>query len=252
MEARAGTCDERTGVVVVGADPGGLTVANLLRAGGVDCVLLETESREFVEQRPRAGFLAEWAVRALERRGLAGPELLGAEAQRDCEFRFRGGRHVFRYGQLSGFSHFVRPQQLLVTDLVRTYADEAGGDVRFGRRLARAARAGAARRVVFGLHPRGFAAHMARSPEVTRHYLECWPGDSADDWPHERVWSELRAPSGCGSTRSSTMAVGDPARPVLGRPVPCGCGRGAAARMTRSDAAGAALAGLYIGSDADH
>ncbi len=58
---------ERTGVVVVGAGPAGLTVANLLRAAGVDCVLLEAESREFIERRPRAGFIEEWAVRALER-----------------------------------------------------------------------------------------------------------------------------------------------------------------------------------------
>ena len=62
---------ELTSVVVVGAGPAGLTVANILRAASVDCVVLETESREFIEQRPRAGFLEEWAVRALERRGLA-------------------------------------------------------------------------------------------------------------------------------------------------------------------------------------
>jgi p-hydroxybenzoate 3-monooxygenase len=49
-----------------------------------------------------------------------------------------------------------------------------------------------AERVVFGLHRRGFAAHMARGPRVTRYYLECPPGDSPDNWPHERVWSELR------------------------------------------------------------
>lgn len=46
--------------------------------------------------------------------------------------------------------------------------------------------------VVFGMHPRGFAGHMARSPEVTRYYLQCPPGDDPDNWPHERVWAELR------------------------------------------------------------
>jgi p-hydroxybenzoate 3-monooxygenase len=46
--------------------------------------------------------------------------------------------------------------------------------------------------VVFGIHPDGFAGHMARSPEVTRYYLECPPGDDPDNWPHERVWAELR------------------------------------------------------------
>ena len=37
--------------------------AALLRAASVDCVVLETETREFIEQRPRAGVIEEWAVR---------------------------------------------------------------------------------------------------------------------------------------------------------------------------------------------
>ncbi|MFH8565803.1 4-hydroxybenzoate 3-monooxygenase [Streptomyces sp. NPDC017988] len=241
-------------VVIVGAGPAGLTVANILRAASVECVVLETESRDFIEQRPRAGFLEEWAVRALERRGLADRLLARAQAHSECEFRGAGRRHRFRYGELSGHRHFVYPQPLLVTDLVRAYADEAGGDIRFGVRdvalhgidtdrpsvaytdpatgervridcdavagcdgargvtraclpaehvtvarrdygigwLALLAEAPpSSERVVFGLHPRGFAAHMARSPEVTRYYLQCPPGDDPANWPHERVWAEL-------------------------------------------------------------
>ncbi|MFI1393409.1 4-hydroxybenzoate 3-monooxygenase [Streptomyces sp. NPDC020681] len=244
---------ERSRVVIVGAGPAGLTVANILRAASVDCVVLETESREFIEQRPRAGFLEEWAVRALEQRGLAGRLLERAQAHSECEFRFAGERHRFPYRELSGHRHFVYPQPLLVTDLVRAYADDAGGDIRFGVRdveldaldtdrpsvsytdpetgtrlridcdavagcdgargvtrtcmppdttiarhdygigwLALLAEAPPSSDcVVFGIHPRGFAAHMARSPQVTRYYLECPPGDDPENWPHERVWSEL-------------------------------------------------------------
>lgn len=245
----------RARVVVVGAGPAGLTVANILRSAAVDCVVLETESREFIETRPRAGFIEEWAVRALEQRGLADRLVERAQAHSACEFRWAGERRRFSYGELSGNRHFVYPQPLLVTDLVRAYADRAGGDIRFGVREvalhdidtdrpsvsytdpetservridceavagcdgARGVtrtyleeRATVARHdygigwlallaqappssdcVVFGLHPRGFAAHMARSPEVTRYYLECPPGDDPENWPHERVWSELHA-----------------------------------------------------------
>lgn len=168
----------------------------------------------------------------------------------------RGERHRFRYAELSGHRHFVYPQPLLVTDLVRSYADVAGGDIRFGVRdvelhgldtdrpsvsytdpetgervrvecdavagcdgargvtrarlpdehvtvarhdygigwLALLAEAPPSSDcVVFGLHPRGFAAHMARSPEITRYYLECPPGDDPVNWPDERVWTELHA-----------------------------------------------------------
>ncbi|MFF3307855.1 4-hydroxybenzoate 3-monooxygenase [Streptomyces sp. NPDC002952] len=247
---------ERIPVVIVGAGPAGLTVANILRAARVDCVVLETESRQFVEQRPRAGFIEEWAVRALRRHGLAERLVERAQPHHECEFRFAGERHRFRYAELAGDRHFVYPQPLLVTDLVREYADVRGGDIRFGvrdveltgvegtrpsvsytdavtgvrRRVDCAVVAGcdgargvtrghlpaehapvsrfeygvgwlallaeappSSDCVVFGVHPRGFAAHMARSPEVTRYYLECPPGDDPENWSHERVWAELHA-----------------------------------------------------------
>lgn len=87
---------ERTPVVIVGAGPAGLTVGNILRAASVDCVVLETESREFIERRPRAGFLEEWAVRALERRGLADRIVAGAPTHTEFEFRFGGERRGSR------------------------------------------------------------------------------------------------------------------------------------------------------------
>jgi len=46
--------------------------------------------------------------------------------------------------------------------------------------------------VIYAVHPRGYAAHMMRTPTVSRYYLQCGFDDSVDDWPPERVWSELR------------------------------------------------------------
>ncbi|MFG2124866.1 4-hydroxybenzoate 3-monooxygenase [Streptomyces sp. NPDC048710] len=248
--------EERRTVVVVGAGPAGLTVGTILRDASVDCVVLETESRQFIETRPRAGVIEEWAVRELARRGLTANPLERAQVHDTCEFRFGGERFRFSYGDLTGHHHYVYPQPLLVTDLVREYADVRGGDIRFGvrdvhlhdldsdrpavsyrcpetgeRRLLRCefvAGCDGARGVtrdamppegtriarqddgigwlallaeappssdcvLFGVHPNGFAGHMARSPEVTRYYLQCPPGDDPGNWPHERVWAELHA-----------------------------------------------------------
>ena len=44
-----------TDVVVVGAGPAGLTLANLLQRNGVGCVVLESRDRSYVEERQRAG-----------------------------------------------------------------------------------------------------------------------------------------------------------------------------------------------------
>ncbi|MEW1675131.1 4-hydroxybenzoate 3-monooxygenase [Streptomyces noursei] len=246
---------DRADVVVIGAGPAGLTVANVLRAAGVDCLVLEAESREFVERRPRAGFVEEWAVRALGRHGLAERLWERAETQGEFEFRVDGARHTVRTARLSGRRHFVYPQPLLVGDLLAAYADRSGGAVRFevrdvrlhdldgpraavsyrdphtgerhriacdhvvgadgARGVSRAAipdgrvrmtrhdhgvawlavlaeAPPSADGVVFGIHPRGFGAHMARSARVTRYYLEVPAGDAAADWPDERVWGELR------------------------------------------------------------
>ncbi|MEU6544935.1 4-hydroxybenzoate 3-monooxygenase [Streptomyces sp. NPDC046859] len=124
-------------VVIVGAGPAGLTVGNILRAASVDCLVLETETRASIEQRPRAGVLEEWAVRGLQRRGLADTLLERAQRHTECEFRFDGRRHRFAYTELTGTHHWVYPQQSLVTDLVREYADVRGGEIRFGVRDVR-------------------------------------------------------------------------------------------------------------------
>ncbi|MEU9390827.1 4-hydroxybenzoate 3-monooxygenase [Streptomyces sp. NPDC048324] len=241
-------------VVIVGAGPAGLTVGNTLRAASVDCLVLETETREFIERRPRAGVLEEWAVRELEQRGLADGLLKHAQTHTACEFRFGNERYRLDYHELTGHHHYVYPQPLLVTDLVREYADVRGGAIRFGVRdvqlhgldsdhptvsytdpdsgerhlvhcdfvagcdgargvtrtvLPQGARIArhdygvgwlallaeappSSDCVVFGVHPRGFAGHMARSPEVTRYYLQCPPGDAPENWPHDRVWAELQ------------------------------------------------------------
>ncbi|MFJ5226990.1 4-hydroxybenzoate 3-monooxygenase [Streptomyces sp. NPDC088400] len=245
----------RTQVAVIGAGPAGLALANLLRQQGIGCVVLEAQSRAVIERTPRAGFLEEWAARALDRHGLAGRPLTDAPRHSAVEFRFDGARQLFPYTELTGHHHIAYPQQILVTDLVTRYVD-AGGDARFevrdvelhdtgtdhpsvtwtdpadgtARRLdcdfvagcdgargvsrQRLTTAGArvARhdygvgwltllaetppsedRVILGIHPRGFAAHMPRGVDVTRFYLQCRKGDTASDWSDERAWAELHA-----------------------------------------------------------
>lgn len=46
---------------------------------------------------------------------------------------------------------------------------------------------------VMAVHPRGFAAQITRGPNASRVYLQCPVTDTVDDWPDERVWTELGA-----------------------------------------------------------
>ncbi|MDQ0963463.1 2-polyprenyl-6-methoxyphenol hydroxylase-like FAD-dependent oxidoreductase [Streptomyces sp. B4I13] len=125
---------QHTSVVVVGAGPAGLTVGNILRAASVGCVVLEAESRAAIERRPRAGVIEEWAVRGLRQRGLADGLVERAQRHSACEFRFGGERHRLSYTELTGHHHWLCPQPLLVTDLVREYVDVRDGDARFAVR----------------------------------------------------------------------------------------------------------------------
>ena len=45
--------------------------------------------------------------------------------------------------------------------------------------------------VGYAVHDRGFAGHMARSPEITRYYLQCERGTCPDAWSEDRIWDEL-------------------------------------------------------------
>jgi p-hydroxybenzoate 3-monooxygenase len=46
--------------------------------------------------------------------------------------------------------------------------------------------------LVYAYHERGFALQSMRSPELSRLYVQCAPGDQIDQWPDERIWRELR------------------------------------------------------------
>ncbi|SDM64569.1 4-hydroxybenzoate 3-monooxygenase [Allokutzneria albata] len=118
-------------VVVVGAGPAGLTLANLLRRNGIGCVVLERQSRRYVENRARAGLLEYRAVEMLRSHGLADRLLELGAPHGVCEFRIGGKRFILPYSDLyEGRTHYVYPQQELVKDLIEAFVD-SGGDIRF-------------------------------------------------------------------------------------------------------------------------
>jgi p-hydroxybenzoate 3-monooxygenase len=57
-------------VGIIGAGPAGLFLAHLLRQAGIDTVVLEMRSREYVEGRVRAGVLEQTTVEVMKRIGI--------------------------------------------------------------------------------------------------------------------------------------------------------------------------------------
>jgi p-hydroxybenzoate 3-monooxygenase len=120
----------RTQVGIVGAGPAGLLLSHLLARAGVDSVVLEVRSREYVQQRVRAGVLEHPTVELLREVGLA--ERLDREGMphEGISLRFEGEDHRIDFTDLVGRGITVYGQQEVVKDLIaRRLAD--GGDLRF-------------------------------------------------------------------------------------------------------------------------
>ncbi|MFJ8913997.1 4-hydroxybenzoate 3-monooxygenase [Amycolatopsis sp. NPDC102389] len=229
-------------VVIVGAGPAGLVLGNLLRAAGIDCLILERQSREHVENRARAGFLAANSVRVLTENGLAAGLIEKGARHDTCAFRNDQAEFELKYSELgNGEVHTVYPQQFLVTDLIAEFLAR-GGEIRFGTEVTSVSgmdatviaddlllrakyiagcdgRRGVSLRSVparvfrrdhdiswlailaeappsmsaigYAIHERGFAGHMARTPTVTRYYLEVPRGEDPEGWGDDRIWDEL-------------------------------------------------------------
>jgi p-hydroxybenzoate 3-monooxygenase len=110
---------ERTQVGIVGAGPAGLTLAHLLHLAGVESVVLESRSREYVEHRVRAGVLEQGTVDLFRETGLA--ERLDREAlvHHGIELRFDGRRHRIPLTDLTGGrAIYIYGQQEVVKDLI--------------------------------------------------------------------------------------------------------------------------------------
>ena len=100
----------RTQVGIIGAGPAGLFLAHLLDRAGIDNVILEARSREYVEARVRAGVLEPGTVDIMTQLGLDGRMRRESMIDRVLDFRFDGritrvpleghtGQHVTIYGQ---------------------------------------------------------------------------------------------------------------------------------------------------------
>ena len=101
----------RTKVAIVGAGPAGLLLGQLLHRAGVDAVVLERQTGDYVLGRIRAGVLEQVTVDLLDEAGVGarmhreglvhrGIELLiGGERRRVDLERWSGGKSVLVYGQ---------------------------------------------------------------------------------------------------------------------------------------------------------
>ncbi len=109
----------RTQVGILGAGPAGLTLARLLENEGIDSVVLESRTRDYVEARIRAGVLEQGTVDLLRDAGVG--ERMDREGivHGGIYLQFDGERHYVPLSELAdGRTILIYGQTEVVKDLV--------------------------------------------------------------------------------------------------------------------------------------
>jgi p-hydroxybenzoate 3-monooxygenase len=112
----------RTQVAIIGAGPSGLLLGQLLHKAGVDNVVLENKSPDYVLGRIRAGVIEQGAVALLDEAGV------GARMHREglvhdgTQICFGGVRHRVDFRALTGNTVMVYGQTEITRDLMEARA----------------------------------------------------------------------------------------------------------------------------------
>jgi p-hydroxybenzoate 3-monooxygenase len=121
----------RTQVGIVGAGPAGLMLSHLLARHGIESVVLEARSRDYVEARVRAGVLEQGTVDLLDETGAGERMHREGLVHEGIELRFDSTPHRIDFPALTGGrTIMLYGQQEVVKDLIAARL-AAGGDVRF-------------------------------------------------------------------------------------------------------------------------
>ena len=242
----------KTQVAIIGAGPSGLMLSRYLAVNGIESIVIEDRSREYVEARIRAGLLEAQAVDLLDEIGVGDRLHREGLEHKGIYLQIPGERLHIDFQDLIGYTVWVYGQTEIQKDLDAacdkagqqihyevsdvelhdvesenpfiTFTDKDGNQQRIdadyiagcdgywgpSRKAIPGVEKGSFERVypfgwlgvmanvapstdelIYARHPNGFAMHSMRSNSVSRLYLQVDPADDINNWPDDRIWSEL-------------------------------------------------------------
>lgn len=116
----------RTQVGIIGAGPAGLMLARLLHLQGISSIIIENRSREYIENRVRAGLIEDWAADLLIDVGVG--ERMKAEGMLHwgINIGINGDLHRIDFKKLVDKRVTIYGQQEVVKDLVAQRLADGG------------------------------------------------------------------------------------------------------------------------------
>jgi p-hydroxybenzoate 3-monooxygenase len=121
----------RSQVGIIGAGPAGLFLAHLLRQAGIDTVVLEMRTREYVEGRVRAGVLEQTTVNVMQRIGIGERVAREGLVHAGTTLCVDGDPMHLDFADLTGGAVTVYGQSEVMKDL-HAAADQRGIDIVYG------------------------------------------------------------------------------------------------------------------------
>lgn len=116
----------RTQVAIIGAGPSGLMLGRLLQQAGIESVIVEQRSRDYVAGRIRAGVLESGTVALMEQAGLGARMYAEGLPHEGCTFAFGDDQHRIDFKALIGKTVMVYGQTEVTRDLMAS-RDGSGG-----------------------------------------------------------------------------------------------------------------------------
>jgi p-hydroxybenzoate 3-monooxygenase len=117
----------QTQVGIVGAGPGGLLLSHLLHLEGIESIVIETQTRQHVEERIRAGVLEQGTVDLLNASGIGERMHREGLIHHGIELRFgRRGHRIDMHELTGGRAITVYSQHEVVKDLIQARLHDNG------------------------------------------------------------------------------------------------------------------------------